>query len=175
MALPKRGEMFDDDPAADAATAIIRQHHPDVFFVHLGGVDVVGHAAGWGTDKQIAAIEKADACVGRILATLKQEHVDDSTFVILTADHGGTGKWHGPDDPRARHIPWIIAGPGIRQNLDLTTFRDLTVNTEDTFATTCWLMGIAYSQPIDGKPLTVIARNADLQLLHDAPAPAAGK
>ena len=86
----------------------------------------------------------------------------------MTADHGGTGKWHGPDDPRARHIPWIISGPGIRKNVDLTIYRELTINTEDTCATTCWLLSIPVDHPIDGKPVQVISAAGAGQLMHDA-------
>jgi 2,3-bisphosphoglycerate-independent phosphoglycerate mutase len=167
--LPARGHGFEDEPAAEMAVIMIAAHEPQVMFVHFGGVDVVGHAVGWGTPQQIAAIEKADACVGRVLGAIKTQHLEDSTFIILTADHGGTGKWHGPDDPRARHIPWIAVGPGIRKNLDLTTFRELTINTEDTFATTCWLLNIPVTQKIDGKPVMVIAQDAQVQLMHDTP------
>jgi arylsulfatase A-like enzyme len=154
---------------------MIHEHHPDVLFVHFGGVDATGHAIGWGTPEQIATIERADACVGQVLAELKKEELLDSTFILLTADHGGTGKWHGPDEPRARYIPWIIVGPGIRKNLDLTTFQKLTVKTEDTFATACWLLNIPVSSNIDGKPVVVIAQEAEEQLLHDAKPRAVGQ
>jgi arylsulfatase A-like enzyme len=86
----------------------------------------------------------------------------DSTVVLVTSDHGGAGRTHGPDDPRSREIPWIIAGPGIRGNLDLTTDADLDIRTEDTFATLCYLLGIDVPQPIDGRPVT--------QILIDEPA-----
>ena len=160
-------KVFEDEAAAEMAVKMIAEHTPQVMFVHFGGVDVVGHAVGWGTPQQITAIEKADGCVGRVLGAIKAQHLEDSTFIILTADHGGTGKWHGPDDPRARHIPWIAMGPGIRKNLDLTTFRELSINTEDTFATTCWLLNIPLPAKTDGKAVMVIAQDAQIQLMHD--------
>lgn len=134
-----------------SAAEMIRYHAPDVMFVHLPDVDVTGHAKGWGTPDQIQAIERADDAVGFILDALVQKGLMDSTLIILSADHGGQGMGHGPNDPRSRHIPWIAVGPGIRKNYDLTRFGDLTINTEDTFATACTLMHIPLPKYLDGK------------------------
>jgi len=91
----------------------------------------------------------------------------DSTAFIITADHGGFGRQHGPDDPRCRYIPWICFGPGIRQNLDLTTL-DLSttgrdaIDTEDTFCTACYLLGIPIIKPVDGKAVKQVVRRDEL-------------
>ena len=169
VSIPPRKQTFSDEDAARHAVDMLRDHHPDVLFVHLGHVDAVGHAIGWATAEQIVAIEAADACVGQVLDALKDLGLSDSTFVLLTADHGGTGRWHGPDDPRARHIPWIIAGAGLRKGLDLTTFRELTINTEDTFATTCWLLNIPIEESIDGKAVRLITETPPAQLIYEVP------
>jgi arylsulfatase A-like enzyme len=145
-------EKSDDADVAARAIQIIASHRPQVMAVHLPGVDNVGHAIGWGTPQQLAAIEQADAHVGSILAALRAANLRESTYVILTADHGGAGRTHMADDARARHIPWIINGPGIRKGLDLTTFEPLTINTEDTFATACRLLNLR----IDGKPVMAV-------------------
>jgi predicted AlkP superfamily pyrophosphatase or phosphodiesterase len=156
-----------------AAVDVIRQHRPDVMLVHFPSVDAVGHAKGWATPEQVKAIEQADAAVGTLLATLDEMKLTDSTFVIITADHGGAGKNHGPDDPRSRHIPWIAVGPGVRAGIDLTIYPKLTINTEDTFATTCWLMGIPPTVPdMDGVPVKLILEQKEVELLHAAPAKA---
>ncbi len=169
VSVPPRKQTFDDEYATHAAMDMLRDHHPDVLFLHLGHVDAVGHAIGWATPEQIAAIEAADACVGQVIAELKDLGLTDSTFVLVTADHGGTGRWHGPDDPRARHIPWIIAGPGLRKGLDLTTFRELTITTEDTFATACWLLNIPIEETIDGKAVRLITETPPDQLIYQVP------
>jgi predicted AlkP superfamily pyrophosphatase or phosphodiesterase len=169
VSVPPRKQTFSDEDAARHALDMLREHRPDVLFLHLGNVDAVGHAIGWATPEQIAAIEVADACVGQVLAALKELGLADSTFVLVTADHGGTGRWHGPDDPRARHIPWIIAGPGLRRGLDLTTYRELTINTEDTFATACWLLNIPIEETIDGKAVRLITETPPAQLIYEVP------
>jgi predicted AlkP superfamily pyrophosphatase or phosphodiesterase len=157
----------EDPEVTDHAVSFIHDHQPQVLFVHLPSDDNVGHAKGWGTADQLAAIAGADACVGQILKAVDDAKLTDSTAVIITADHGGFGRMHGPDDPRCRFIPWICFGPGIRQNLDLTTL-DLSVtgvdgiNTEDTFATACYLLGIPIPSHIDGKPVTQIIQRDEL-------------
>lgn len=142
-----------DEDVAEQAVRIIREHQPQVMFVHLPSVDNVGHARGWGSAEQLATIGQADACLGRLLAALDELKLTEQTVIILTADHGGAGRTHGPDDPRSRHIPWIVAGPGVRKNLDLTTYADLTINTEDTFATASYVLKIPLAKNIDGKPI----------------------
>ena len=150
-----------DSTVADTAVAWIRRHSPQVLFVHLPGVDVAGHARGWGSHEQLAAVAAADRCVGRLLAALRSRRLRDATVILVTADHGGTGNGHGPDDPRSRYIPWIISGPGIRADFDLTTIADLNVRTEDTFATICYLLEIPVPEPIDGRPV--------MEILDDSP------
>jgi predicted AlkP superfamily pyrophosphatase or phosphodiesterase len=157
---------IEDPQVAEIAIAMISQHQPEVLFVHFPSVDNVGHAAGWATPEQITAIEQADTCVGQILMALDQMKLRDSTFILVTADHGGAGKSHGPDDPRSRHIPWIVTGPGIRKGVDLTIYDTLTITTEDTFATVAYVLGIPIERQIDGKPITQIIDRAGQELLR---------
>jgi predicted AlkP superfamily pyrophosphatase or phosphodiesterase len=139
-----------DAAVADTTVAWIRRGAPQVMFVHLPAVDTAGHAKGWGSREQLAAVAEADRCLGRILAALAASGKLDSTVVLVSSDHGGAGRGHGPDDPRSRHIPWIVAGPGIRAGIDLTGDAGLEVNTEDTFATLCMALGLDPGVGIDG-------------------------
>ena len=110
-------------PAID----IIRQYKPDVMLVHLPSVDNRGHQMGWASPQQMKAIEDADTAVGKLLKVMDETGLSESTLTILTADHGGAGRNHGPDDPRSRHIPWVAIGPHIRHGVDLTVYPKLTV------------------------------------------------
>jgi predicted AlkP superfamily pyrophosphatase or phosphodiesterase len=139
------------------AVRILRENKPQVTFIHFPGVDVVGHAIGWGTPQQLAAITEADRCVGQVLATLDELKLTDSTLVILTSDHGGAGRMHGAEDARSRHTPWIAMGPGVRKNYDLTQAADLQVEVFDTFGTACAVLGITPSRPVVGKYISAIA------------------
>lgn len=150
------------------AVQIIREHRPDVMMVHLPSVDNVGHLIGWATPRQLQAIEDADAAVGQLLKAMDDAQVSDSTLLIVTSDHGGAGRSHWPDDFRARYIPWIAVGPGIR-HIDLTTYPKLVINTEDTFATVCWMLGIPPTiADMDGQPVKLILEQSPAELLHAA-------
>jgi hypothetical protein len=157
----------EDPDVTDQAVGFIHDHQPQVLFVHLPTDDNVGHAKGWGTEDQLKALHQADACVGRVIQAVDDAKLTGGTAFIITADHGGFGRQHGPDDPRCRYIPWICFGPGIRQNLDLTTL-DLSttgsdcINTEDTFATACYLLGIPIERKIDGRAVTQIIQRDEL-------------
>jgi len=145
-----------DASVADTAVAYIALHRPSVLFVHLPGVDTAGHRYGWGSQEQLNAITVADGSIGRVLDALRGQHLMDSTLVIVSSDHGGAGKSHGGIDPRSRFIPWIAAGPGVCANLDLTTDAELSVRTEDTFATAAYVLGITPQRRVDGKPVMEI-------------------
>jgi arylsulfatase A-like enzyme len=142
--------VIEDDTVADTAALWIGRYRPQVLFVHLPGVDSAGHQFGWGSPEQIAAVEAADACIGRVIDAVRNQSVLDSTLVIVTSDHGGAGRSHGADDPRSRYIPWIAAGPGVCGGVDLTTHADLSIDTEDTFATAAYVLGIAPPRPVEG-------------------------
>lgn len=159
----------EDDDVCKIAVQMIQDHRPEVLFIHFPSVDNVGHAKGWATPEQIAAIENADKCIGQVLAALDEQKLRESTFMLVTSDHGGAGKTHGPDDARSRHIPWIVTGPGIRQGVDLTTYGDLVIDTEDTFSTACYLLGIRIERKVDGKPITEIVDRRGDELIHAAP------
>ena len=109
-----------DRDVAERAESILHQHRPQVMFVHLPGVDTVGHEFGWGSPEQMTAIAQADEAVGLVLDALTDLTLADSTLTILTADHGGAEKGHDTNDPRSHFIPWIASGPGLRQDYDLT-------------------------------------------------------
>jgi predicted AlkP superfamily pyrophosphatase or phosphodiesterase len=142
-----------NDEVVQEAIKVIEAHKPAVTFIHLPEVDNVGHEKGWGSHEQMAAIERTDTQLAQILAALDRAKLRDSTFVLVTADHGGAGLQHGPDDPRSRTIPWIVSGPSVRKNFDLTQIADLDVRTEDTCATACWLLGLPQPAYFDGHPV----------------------
>jgi hypothetical protein len=148
--------LVNDASVTDTAVAWIALRKPQVFFVHLPSVDTAGHKYGWGSREQLDAIAIADASIGRILDGLREQNILDSTLVIVSADHGGAGKSHGAGDVRSLTIPWIAAGPSVCANLDLTTDADLTVRTEDTFATAAYVLGLTPPQPVDGKAVMEI-------------------
>jgi predicted AlkP superfamily pyrophosphatase or phosphodiesterase len=151
--LPSPGAHDDDLAVASAAGAMIKKTQPDLLMVHLPANDAAGHQFGWGSLAQIATLERADQAVGILLTALDEAAIRNTTLIILTADHGGQGRSHGPNDVRSRYIPWIATGPGIKQNFDLNLDSSTVINTEDTFATTLYVLGLTAPQPVTGKPV----------------------
>ncbi len=153
----------DDAEVTRNALDILREHQPEVMFVHLPENDNVGHAIGWGTPEQLATVSHADNDIGHLESLLTDLKLIDSTMIIVTADHGGAGRTHGPEDPRSRTIPWIVTGPGIRKNFDLTRLgKEYDVTAYDTFATACYVLGIPLTRHIDGKPIQQIFENQEM-------------
>jgi predicted AlkP superfamily pyrophosphatase or phosphodiesterase len=158
----------EDPEVAVQAVGMILAHQPDVLFVHFPSVDNAGHEYGWASGQQMDAIAGADEAIGQILWALDQRHLRGSTFILVTADHGGAGLGHGPEDPRSRSIPWIAVGPGVRRGIDLTTYGDLVIDTEDTFSTAVYLLGIPILKKVDGKPVMEIFDRSNEELMHAA-------
>jgi predicted AlkP superfamily pyrophosphatase or phosphodiesterase len=146
-------EPVSDQDVALQAVHILTDKRPNVMFIHLPAVDSVGHEYGWGSPEQVVAIEQADRAVGRVLTTLEELKLMESTLVMLTADHGGAAKGHEMNDARSRFIPWIVAGPMIRKEFDLTLVPDLKIQIEDTFATACAFLGLNPGSECVGKPV----------------------
>jgi hypothetical protein len=152
-----------DRQVMDEAIAMLRSHRPNLLFVHLPGTDGAGHAHGWGSSQQVDAVQQADVQVGRLLDTLDELGLAGSTFILISADHGGTGLSHGGPDPRSRTIPWIAAGPGIRRNYDLTREPGLRMRTEDTFATVSMMLGLPINSRVQGRPVVqILAERGEL-------------
>jgi len=89
-------------------------------------------------------LRRTDDALGRLFAALPAEAV-----IILTADHGGHGLAHGSNIPDDMHIPWVMAGPGVRANLALTQ----PVTTTDTAVTAAYLLGLRFPGAVSGRPV----------------------
>lgn len=116
----------------------------DLLFVHLPDVDLSGHASSWMSAAYRDNVARADVALGRIMAALPE-----NTTLIVTADHGGHGTGHGTTDPLDMTIPWIIAGPRIRQDYAIAA----PVSTMDTAATAAFLLGLTLPTDVGGKPV----------------------
>lgn len=99
-----------DDMTVDVALGYIPVEKPDFAFVYFGTTDEMGHIAGWMSDGYLAQVAHVDAQLGRLLAGLPEEYT-----VLVQADHGGHDRSHGTPMDEDMTIPWLIAGPGIRQ------------------------------------------------------------
>jgi len=90
-------------------------------FIHLVDPDAVGHASGWESAAYLGSIVKVDSLLGRILGLIdSDERLADRTFIVLTADHGGTLTDHGDaSNPVNYTVPLYVWGPAIPAGADL--------------------------------------------------------
>jgi arylsulfatase A-like enzyme len=129
------GESAEEVLAAGARYVAARD--PDFTMVHLAEVDRAGHADGWGSPAQRAALEEIDAALGRFLDEVGAAG-SGRLAVLVTADHGGHGTRHGSALPDDVAIPWILWGEGIAPGRI-----EGTVSTVDTGPTVLALLGVA--------------------------------
>lgn len=140
---------FNDLQVDERAGEIIAAGLPAVLFVHLPGVDTAGHHAGWMSDEQVAAVQLADTVVGDVTAALDNAGYSDSTLLIVTSDHGGSGKSHGSDSPEDTRIPWLAVGPGVPAGYTLPD----GIVVFDTAATAARALNLPLPAEWDGQPL----------------------
>jgi predicted AlkP superfamily pyrophosphatase or phosphodiesterase len=138
-----------DIAVANAASKYIIEKKPNFLFVHLHDVDSVGHNVGHGTPEYYAAIERTDAHIGTILKSIRDAGMEKSTVVLFTSDHGGINKGHGLISMNEMQIPWIITGPKIQKNKELSE----SIMTFDTAATIARLLKLKVPQVWIGRPV----------------------
>ncbi len=139
----------DDDIVNRAVVQI--QAGADLLMVHLPDVDLCGHANTWMSAKYLQQVTEADQAIGRLRRALPS-----SGTMIVTADHGGLGPTHGMDRAADMSIPWVIAGPEIRENVIVSR----RVSTMDTAATALAVLGLRLAPDAQGKPVVEAFRPA---------------
>lgn len=135
--------------AASAAAQYIKTSKPNLCFIHFTDSDSTGHMFGWGSDEQKEAFETEDKALDTILKAIESAGIQESSVVILSADHGGHGKTHGSNSPEDMTIPWIVYGCGVKSGSQIES----GVTTYDTAATALWLLDVPLPAEFDGKPV----------------------
>jgi arylsulfatase A-like enzyme len=102
-----------------------------------------------------AHIAALDDCIGALLQTLRETHLDDKTIFVFTSDHGDMLYSHGgqnkqqPWDESIR-VPFLLryppgsGGPGAGKVIDMP------LNTPDIMPTLLGLCGIAIPGTVEG-------------------------
>jgi predicted AlkP superfamily pyrophosphatase or phosphodiesterase len=105
------GKMVGDRFILEHACREIPKNLYDFVFVYWGTIDECGHRFGWMSDEYLRQIEMVDGMIGQVLEVMAQD-----TVLLVFSDHGGHDTGHGIDIPEDMLIPWMICGPGIKQN-----------------------------------------------------------
>lgn len=121
-----------------AAVEYFVANKPTFTFIHLDHVDHAGHQKTWLSEPYLFAVRETDQLLGQIVAAIEEAGVTDQTIILLTSDHGGLGTKHGGESMIELEIPWIVAGPGVKKDHQITQ----PVNTYDTAATLAQVLGV---------------------------------
>jgi hypothetical protein len=133
---------------AEAARYFVEKK-PQVEFVHFSDPDDRGHAEGWMSEAQLAAIRRSDECLGTLVDAVGTAGLAEETLFILSADHGGHGHNHSGSIKEDRLIPWLAWGPGVRAGHRITA----PISTVDTAATALWVLGYPPPPGLVGRPV----------------------
>ncbi len=140
----------DDDAVVRVAIEHLETMSLNVIYLYLGVLDNEGHQEGWMSPAYMAALENADRCVGWLVEAIARLGKTDSTVLMVVTDHGGRGYAHGDESDECMIIPWMMAGPGIKQGYEITG----PVRIFDTAPTAAWLLGLDLPVEWDGCPVT---------------------
>lgn len=134
---------------AKAAAAYIVEKKPNLCFIHFPDPDSAGHKSGWGSPEQKEAFKVSDEALSQVVQALQKAKIDQTSVIIISADHGGHLKTHGENIPDDMIIPWIAWGKGVKKNFTISQ----AVTTFDTAATALWLLGVPLPTDFDGRPV----------------------
>ena len=138
-----------DRHVAETAAPYLTTEQPDLIVVYLGDVDENGHSHGWMSAEYLRRIELADAATGLLLAALEAAGLRDQYAVLVNSDHGGHDTMHGTESPEDMTILWLLNGPGVRQNHQVTA----PVTLLDNPPTIAHVLGLNSPSAWDGQPV----------------------
>ncbi len=136
-----------DDHTTETASRFINAEKPDFAFLYFGTVDVAGHNHGWMSPQYLHQLERVDGLLGNLLGSLPKEY-----NVIIHSDHGGHDRNHGSDLDYDMIIPWMAAGPTIKQGYKIQS----PVSLLDTAPTVAKLLGILPHHEWEGQAVDEI-------------------
>ncbi|KFD58219.1 hypothetical protein M513_00982 [Trichuris suis] len=92
------------------------------FFLHLLGMDMLGHSSKPYTETYDKGIRMVDRGIEELYYVIEDYFGDERTAYVLTADHGMTD-WgsHGAGSTQETNAPLITWGSGINRMLDTTS------------------------------------------------------
>ncbi|HVE40454.1 MAG TPA: alkaline phosphatase family protein [Planctomycetota bacterium] len=127
-------------------------------FVHFREADEAGHRKGWMGPEYIEGVQAIDKALGSIVAAIEKNGGFERTAIIISADHGGSGRghyrWTEPDRSENVTIPWICVAPGVPAGLRI----ERVIHTVDTAPTALSLIGVGAPEGIDGRVVDEVLR-----------------
>ncbi len=81
--------------------------------------DHMGHQYGHSSPEYREAIEDVDYHIGRLVENLKELGVYEDTLIVITPDHGMTGRSHGSGYATDMRVFSVWHGPGVKENYQM--------------------------------------------------------
>ena len=107
----------DTEPLVAALADELRRDPAAYTFVHLRDPDAAGHRYRWSVrsgSRYLGAVRAVDARLAVILEVIESDpQLRGRTALVVTADHGGSGRFHGRDREEHFTVPLYVWGPGI--------------------------------------------------------------
>lgn len=133
--LPTKPTDFGPDLFNDFVIDFARRHKDRPFFVYYTSVlthgprtetpDPANPGQRWPAGLK-SNLEYLDHLMGRLLAALKAERLDENTLVIFIGDNGTGNDGKGQVTELGVRVPGIIRGPGVKRGLVSRAVADLT-------------------------------------------------
>ncbi len=133
----------------EMAEQYIREKKPQLVAVCFDNPDHVGHQEGHDTPAYYAKLKELDGYIARIVRAVEEAGMLKETIFIITSDHGGIQKGHGGKKPEEIETPFIIAGKGIREGVELTE----SIAQYDVAATMAAIFRLRQPQVWTGRPI----------------------
>lgn len=137
---------------ASAACEYIKAEKPNLMAIIYDDPDHVGHSKGHDSPEYHAKMEDLDACLGEIIAAVKEAGIYDDSIFIITSDHGGIGTSHGERSLMEMDTPFIIAGKNVK---NLGEFKEYMMQ-YDTAATIAEIFALEMPQAWRGQSMSQV-------------------
>ncbi len=124
----------------EPAIEYINQNDFTFLFFQFDSVDAAGHGHGYGTQGYLAAIEKNDGYIARIVEAIEKRGWLKDTLLLVESDHGGLGHDHGGASDEEKWVSFYAVGGNVR-NGEVTGMK-----VRDTSSVILYALGI--KQPI---------------------------
>lgn len=155
-------------PKANRESMELKRDHPYVEIMHtepklLDELHLREYKAAY-----YGMISELDACIGRIIETLKESGEWDNTLIIFTSDHGEylgdhylTDKGHFYDE--TMRVPYILRDPSPEANVTRSKHINTYVESIDSAPTILEFLGVPVPESFMGKSLLETIRNPGRQ------------
>lgn len=142
----------EESVVCDMAVKYIKEKKPTLLFLYWINPDDIGHNKGWYTPDYYREINILDGYIGKIVDALKECGIMDDTIIIITSDHGGTGRGHSGSTLLEMETPFIICGKDIRKGHVI----EGSMMQYDVAATVAAIFNLKQPQVWVGRPMTEV-------------------